>query len=87
MDWLFYYFIFALSGALLTWGQIFRPSINLLGTANPDHIVYQSTYVSTLIWLCTAMVLIPILIVPLLHEESRQRFIYNLTRGFLARES
>jgi len=83
MEWLYYYFIFALSGALLTWIQIFRPSIEMVGIANPEHVVYRHQCIGTLVWLSTAIVFIPILALPLLNDDIKHSFIYNLTEGFL----
>lgn len=83
MEWLYYYFIFAISGAFLTWFQIYNPAIKLVNTANPDHVMCKHRCIGSLVWLSISFVLIPILTLPLLNTKIRESFIYNLTEGFL----
>jgi|SaaInlStandDraft_3_1057020.scaffolds.fasta_scaffold09057_6 hypothetical protein len=83
MDWIQYYTVFALSGALVTWLQLYRPSTLLVGEANPEHVVCRHPFIGGIVWLSTAVIFIPVLAVPLLSDEARLSFIYNLTEGFL----
>jgi hypothetical protein len=83
MEWLTYYFLFALSGAMVTWIQIYMPSISLVRIANPDHVMCRHWCIATIVWMSIAIVFIPILALPLLDEEMKENFIYNLTEGFL----
>jgi len=83
MEWIQHYVIFALSGSLVTWIQIYRPSIHLVRGADPDHVMCRHPFMGAAVWLTTAFVFIPILAIPLLSPEVRNNFIYNLTEGFL----
>jgi hypothetical protein len=82
--WITYYVAFALSGALLAWVRIFRPSMYLLGIETEgDHPVLRSQVISGMVWFGISTVVTPILIVPLINEQSRVNFIVSLTQGFL----
>jgi hypothetical protein len=82
--WLIYYISFALSGALLAWIRIFRPSMQLLWQeTDGDHPVLRSQILSGMVWFGISTVVTPILIVPLISEQSRVAFVVSLTQGFL----
>jgi len=82
--WLIYYVAFAISGALLAWIRIFRPSMHLLcHETDGNHPVLRSQVVSGVIWFGLSTVMTPILVWPLLNEQSRVTFIISLTQGFL----
>jgi hypothetical protein len=84
--WIVYYISFAVSGALLAWIRIFRPSMHLLGSETEgDHPILRSQFMSGMIWFGLSTLVIPILIWPLLNEQSRVNFIISLTQGFLHR--
>jgi hypothetical protein len=86
--WLIYYISFALSGALLAWIRIFRPSMQLLWhETEGDHPVLRSQMLSGMVWFGISAVVTPILIVPLIDEDSRVAFIISLTQGFLHRNT
>ena len=82
--WVTYYAAFALSGAFLAWIRIFRPSMHLLGLETEgDHPVLRSQVISGMVWFGLSTIVTPILIVPLINEQSRINFIISLTQGFL----
>jgi hypothetical protein len=82
--WLIYYISFALSGAMLAWSRIFRPSLILLcHETEGDHPVLRSQVISGIVWFGLATIVTPVLILPLLSERSRVTFIVSLTQGFL----
>ena len=82
--WMTYYIAFALSGALLAWIRIFNPSMRLLWQETEgDHPVLRSQMISGMVWFGISTVVTPILIVPLINEQSRVNFIVSLTQGFL----
>ena len=83
LDSLYYYMIFATSGALVSWWSIFRPALYLLCEEECDHPVLRSKFLASVVWLGIAVIVIPVLVVPLLHTNSRVAFIFNLTHGFL----
>ncbi len=84
--WLIYYVAFAVSGALLAWIRIFQPSMHLLWhETEGDHPVLRSQAISGMIWFGISVIAVPILIKPLLCNESRAHFIISLTQGFLHR--
>jgi len=86
--WVIYYVSFALSGALLAWVRIFRPSMQLLGIeTDGDHPVLRSQMISGMVWFGLSTIVTPILIVPLINEQSRINFIISLTQGFLHKNS
>jgi hypothetical protein len=86
--WLIYYISFSLSGALLAWVRIFQPSMRLLWhETEGDHPVLRSQMISGMVWFGISTVVTPILIVPLINEESRISFIISLTQGFLHRNT
>lgn len=87
MEWLYYYFIFASSGAFLTWLQLYNPAIQFVRQANPDHIMCKHRCMGSIVWLSTAFVTIPVLTLPLLNNNIRENFIYNLTEGFLRKNN
>jgi hypothetical protein len=79
-----YYSTFAVSGALVTWWCIFRPSLNLLGYETEGmHPILQSKFLSGIVWIGLATIAIPILIFPILSDKLRLNFIISLTQGFL----
>jgi|2_EtaG_2_1085320.scaffolds.fasta_scaffold00360_24 hypothetical protein len=88
MDWLYYYTTFALSGALLTWWVIFRPSIQLLAyETEGKHPMLNNQILSGVVWISLATAVIPILVYPILNDKVRINFIIGLTQGFLNRRS
>jgi len=48
-----------------------------------DHPVLRSQVISGMVWFGISTVVTPILIVPLINEQSRVNFIVSLTQGFL----
>jgi len=83
MEWLYYYFIFATSGSIVTWLQIYRPAIQLVHKIDVEHAMCKHSWLGSLIWIGMASIFMPLLILPLLNEEVKVSFIYNLTQGFL----
>ena len=84
MEWFYYYTTFAISGALVTWWTIFRPSIQLLAyETKGEHPMLRNQILSGLVWITLATLAIPALIQPILHDRVRKNFIVNLTQGFL----
>ena len=43
----------------------------------------KHSWLGSLIWIGMASIFMPLLILPLLNEEVKVSFIYNLTQGFL----
>ncbi len=83
MEWFYYYTTFAISGALVTWWTIFKPSIQLLAhETEGDHPMLHNQILSGLVWITLATLAIPALIYPILHDKVRINFIVSLTRGF-----
>jgi hypothetical protein len=84
--WIQHYIVFAVSGALVAWWSIFLPSLHLLcAETEGDHPVLRSQFLSGVIWVALAILVVPILVMPLLNEKSRISFIISLTQGFLRR--
>lgn len=86
LDWLYYYTIFALSGSIVSWWSLFRPSLVLLCKEESKHPLLQNKVLSSLVWLGIAFICIPMLTIPLLNRKIRRLFIINLTQGFMKRE-
>ena len=88
MEWFYYYTTFAISGALVTWWAIFRPSVQLLAHATEGkHPMLRNQILSGLVWTSLATVALPALIYPILNDKVRKNFIVSLTQGFLHRNS
>jgi hypothetical protein len=88
MEWFYYYTTFAISGALVTWWAIFRPSVQLLARATEgNHPMLRNQILSGLVWTSLAIVALPALIYPILNDKVRKNFILSLTQGFLERNS
>ena len=86
MEWLYYYTMFAVSGAIVTWWAIFRPSVQLLAHATEgNHPMLRNQILSGLVWTSLATVALPALIHPILNDKVRKKFIISLTQGFLHR--
>jgi len=86
-NWLIYYISFAVSGGLVAYIQLFRPAIHLLcNETDGDHPILRYEGISATIWIVLASFFIPALVVPILSETSRVRFIIGLTQGFLHKE-
>jgi hypothetical protein len=84
MEWFYYYTTFAVSGAMVTWWAIFRPSIQLLAyETKGDHPMLRNQILSGLVWVSLATIAIPTLILPILNDKVRLNFIVSLTQGFL----
>ena len=84
--WVNYYLSFAVSGALLAWWRIFLPSMHLLWRETEgDHPILRSQVISGTVWVGISVLFLPVLIIPLLQEKARIRFILSLTNGFLQR--
>jgi len=84
MEWLYYYITFAVSGALVTWWAIFRPSLRLVAyETKGKHPMLHNQILSGIVWVTLATIAIPALILPILHDKIRLNFIVSLTRGFL----
>jgi hypothetical protein len=82
--WITNYVAFALSGAFMAWWKIFRPSLQLLcQETDGDHPILRSRVISSVVWIGLSLVAFPILIYPILNEESRVNFVIGLTQGFL----
>jgi hypothetical protein len=82
--WITFYVAFAVSGGILAWIRIFRPSLKLLcKETEGDHPVLRSQIISGIVWFGLATIVTPVLILPLLNERSRLTFIVSLTQGFL----
>ena len=63
MEWLYYYIMFAVSGAIVTWWAIFRPSVQLLAHATEgNHPMLRNQILSGLVWTSLATVALPALI-------------------------
>ena len=76
MEWFYYYTTFAVSGALVTWWAIFRPSVQLLAHATKgDHPMLRNQILSGLVWTSLATVALPALIYPILSDKVRKNFI------------
>lgn len=86
LEWLYYYTIFAMSGALVTWWSIFRPALYLLCKEECEHPILQSKFLASIVWLGIATIVMPMLTLPLLNNKVRIAFIFNLTKGFMKRE-
>lgn len=86
LEWLYYYTIFALSGSLVSWWSIFRPSLYLLCKKDNSHPILESKFLASIVWMGVAFICIPMLTVPLLNKKIRIAFIFNLTQGFQKRE-
>ena len=64
MEWLYYYIMFAVSGAIVTWWAIFRPSVQLLAHATEgNHPMLRNQILSGLVWTSLATVALPVYIV------------------------
>ncbi len=88
MEWFYYYTTFAISGALVTWWTIFRPSVQLLAyETKGKHPMLHNQILSGLVWTTLATLAIPALIYPILHDRVRKNFIVSLTQGFLHSDS
>ena len=88
MEWFYYYTTFAISGALVTWWTIFRPSVQLLAyETKGKHPMLHNQILSGLVWTTLATLAIPALIYPILHDRVRKNFIISLTQGFLHSDS
>jgi len=84
MEWFYYYTTFAISGALVTWWAIFRPSVQLLDyETRGKHPMLHNQILTGLVWVTLATLAIPALIYPILHDRVRKNFIVSLTQGFL----
>ena len=84
MEWFYYYTTFAISGALVTWWTIFRPSVQLLALETKgEPPMLRNQILSGLVWTTLATLAIPALIYPILHDKVRINFIVSLTQGFL----
>lgn len=88
MEWFYYYTTFAISGALVTWWAIFRPSVQLLDyETRGKHPMLHNQILTGLVWVTLATLAIPALIYPILHDRVRKNFIVSLTQGFLHSDS
>ncbi len=83
LEWLYYYTIFALSGAIVSWWSIFMPALYLLCKEDCHHAMLRSKFLSSIVWIAIAFVAIPMIAIPLLSRKTRIAFIHNLTLGFL----
>jgi len=84
MEWFYYYTTFAISGALVTWWAIFRPSLIIVAyETKGEHPMLRNQILSGLVWITLATIAIPALILPIVHDKVRVSFIVSLAQGFL----
>jgi len=86
MEWLQYYVVFAVSGALLSVYNIYLPAVCLTRQLEQGNIVSRRPIIGSTIWFTIACIFMPVMMFPILFPNMQKPFVINLTAGFLKAE-
>ena len=84
MEYLYYYLIFALSGSIVSYFSILRPTIKTIKKEHPNNLMAKNTFALTTMWVLTTITLTPLFIPVLLSDKLREKFTISFIKGLVS---